>query len=295
MPVTKKKGAIFAVYADTPPRSLASSSSSTSSTTSKRSSPSKATRRALAQLPPAAAKAALKPKALGAVGGIDAPAKDPNALIKKPGVLGAKPVAKPLGARPLSGKPLASKGKVPLREPLRASSGSLAPQRRLGAVPASNAAKPLRAGGGRTFQIFTDEPAPPAAAPTAPTSANLPSALAAKASRPLEVEDKENGAPRPALATKSVRAPLGGVSKKIATKRPLQQRTVSVLLDASEAYGASREEPAGFRDVFVSPGWLLDLRGSCANEARHWHRSCNRVHRTTEGGRERTRADTNKV
>lgn len=255
MPVTKKKGAIFAVYADTPPRSLSSSSSS--STSSKRSSsPSKAnaTRRALAPLPAAAAKtAALKPKALGAVGGVDVPKE--NLVKPKQGVLASKPAGKPLAAKPLSSKPLSAKplaskplaGKgMPLREPLRASSGSLAPQRRLGAVPTS-AAKPLRAGGGRTFQIFTDEPA----APAAPTTVTTAIASAPKPARG-EVEDKENGAPRPALATKSIRAPLGGVTKKMPTKRPLQQRTVSVLLDASEAYGANGEEPAGFRDVFVS-------------------------------------------
>lgn len=248
MPVTKKKGAIFAVYADTPPRSLSSSASSSAS--SKRSSsPSKATRRALAPLPAAAAKtAALKPKTLGAVGGVDVPVKD--SLVKpKAGVLGSKPLsAKPLSSKPLAGKPLAGKG-MPLREPLRASLGSLAPQRRLGAVP-SAAAKPLRAGSGRAFQIFTDEPS--SSAPAALPSTAIPAAASLGKPARGEVDDKENGAPRPALAIKSVRAPLGGVTKKLPTKRPQQQRTISVLLDASEAYGAHGEEPAGFRDVFVS-------------------------------------------
>lgn len=276
MPVTKKKGAIFAVYADTPPR--ASLSASGSSTSSRRSaSPTKSAqpsataaqpRRALAPLPPTGARALQPkaPKALGAVGGVAGVAgvseKDflgkPKILASKPlgaKSLGAKPLSTKSQAKPLAGKPLARKplGTTSEMKPLRASAGSLAPPR-----------APLRAGAGRTFDIFIDAPAL-AAKPRAGAGAGrafeifiddaAPVAPIAKPARPLasSAEDKENGPPRAALASKTV-APLGGVTKKAAGK-PLRARLlaplvpVPVLADASDAYGASGDEPAGFRDV----------------------------------------------
>lgn len=261
MPVTKKKGAIFAVYADTPPRSLSSSaSSSSSSSVAKRSgSPTKssmAPRRALAQLPPTAAKSAsaLEPKVLRSVSGLPEPTKE---ISKKP--LGVKPLsAKPLSAKPLSAsgmtplasKPLAVKKPLAGAKPLRGSAGSVPPPRRFGAVPApTSSTKPLRAGSGRTFQIFTDETVP------IPPTQNVSPKLAPP---PVDADDKENSAPRRPLASKPLGsktgvAPLGGVTKKIPSKQPPRSRPVfSVLLDASEAYGASGPEPVGFRDVLVS-------------------------------------------
>jgi hypothetical protein len=264
MPVTKKKGAIFEIYADSPPGPAGNTRSAVSVSPTRPSSSASASassrsRRPLANLPVARP----KPLALGE--------KKPlsrSATADKPA---AKKLAVFVDPTETTRKPATRKMDIfvdPTPAPAAISSASTSSSSRRAPPPALSSTKPRR-----LLDVYVDQPQ---SQPQAQSS--RPAALARKRER-ARSPDKENSAPgSPAQRTRS-KAPLGvsgvlGVShsnipsvassassggkKALGAKAPLQPKGqlstksrpvlgIMPLADVSVAYEASGAEPEGFR------------------------------------------------
>ncbi|KAK1924744.1 hypothetical protein DB88DRAFT_539550 [Papiliotrema laurentii] len=250
MPVTKKKGAIFAIYADSPSRPTGASSISklrpTSTSinadahaTASSSSPTKkssiATRRPLTSLQPTKTRSS----APAGLSGSKFKVFDDSAKIS-PDVQDTK-VSKSKSSTnaTTTAKPSLSSSTKPKRTPLAAATKAK-----------------------RQFEIFSDpSPAPPVVA-SAPNSSKDTSPLKRSRLTPRKKqseEDKENAAPTlsdsPASRTRSKTASQAAQSPIKDSKRvkggPV--RADAPLADVSSAYGATGEIPSGFKTQGIRP------------------------------------------
>lgn len=219
MPVTKKKGAMFAIYADSPEPATASRATSAPRSPTKKTAAGSSTRRALSSLEPTAARRVSSTTT--GISGADKPSSSSSSSLGKP--LSLKPSSsdakKPLSSKPLSNKPLSS--------------------------TSSSGAKPTRTSAPkRQFEIFAD----PVPTSTSSTTTEKPRALA---KRRADAHDKENAvAPdSPSQRTRSkVRDVAPVLKKKTTSLAPRRVLADQPLADVSIAYGADGDEPEGFRD-----------------------------------------------
>ncbi|KAL1411234.1 hypothetical protein Q8F55_002185 [Vanrija albida] len=110
MPVTKKKGAMFAIYADSPPKESPTGVSGASSARSPSKKPS-GTRRALTALEPAATRRGFPSSAGTGLSGADRPVKAPLGKLPSKGEL-----RQPLGAKLGTARPAAKPKAAPKRQ-----------------------------------------------------------------------------------------------------------------------------------------------------------------------------------
>ncbi|BEJ16096.1 hypothetical protein CspHIS471_0507010 [Cutaneotrichosporon sp. HIS471] len=217
MPVMKKKGAIFPIYADTPPRAGPAP----------REEPAQPRdgRRALANIEPAPVrrKTSASPSSKRRALAPRSPTRstrtkmdvfvDPDAQMERPkrSALASKPLmSKPLSKSP-SGKPLASK-------PLASKSQSQSQSQSLNArASSSSLSKPPVKRRTRT--------------PMDKENAVLPDSPASRTRSKLRLADEPKSKPKTARAFTVFADPLA---------------------DVSEAYGATGEEPEGFREQGTS-------------------------------------------
>ncbi|GMK55390.1 hypothetical protein CspeluHIS016_0204460 [Cutaneotrichosporon spelunceum] len=220
MPVTKKKGAIFPIYADTPPRAGPAPREEPAR------DPPRDGRRALANIEPApvrrktsASPSSSKRRALTprSPSRVNTRTKmdvfvDPGAQMEKPKrtALAAKPLmSKSLSSKSLSGKPLASK---PLTTKAVSPSLSLKPH-----TSATSLSKPAAK---RRARTQTDK-----------ENAALPDSPASRTRSKMRLPDEPKSKAKTVPAFTVFADPLG---------------------DVSEAYGATGEEPEGFREQGTS-------------------------------------------
>lgn len=270
MPLTKKKGAIFAIYADTPPRAGSSSTASSSLPASPSATPASAhterkpSRPALAALEPAPTKSATRTKGFpsSSTSESSGPSKTRRAVSPLPSS-SRNPTAS--GASTSSTGRRTRKLEVfsdPDPAPSKAGTRTLEPSKPL---PSALQPKPLSAAS--SSKPTSKDGSKEKSKPLAPKSSSSSAALKVKRARsPI---DKENLPDSPASRTRSkarlasaalqqsentsqsLQAKLAAAAKKPTAKKTQKAFTVfadNALADVSEAYGASGEEPAGFRD-----------------------------------------------
>ncbi|TXT14412.1 uncharacterized protein COLE_00605 [Cutaneotrichosporon oleaginosum] len=231
MPVTKKKGAIFAVYADTPPRA---------GPAPKEPSQPREGRRALTNIEPAPTRRKASPEGKRRALAPRSPSRSTRSKMdvfvdtdavqtERPRrALAARPLSTKL-AKPLSNTSMIASAKAPSSKPLAAKSVLNQPN-------ASSS----------SFEPSLSKHA--MSKPSSSKSAARPRAALVKRAR--SPTDKENAAPpdSPASRTRSkLVLPKPSIEKK-PMKKSSRAFTVFVdpLADVSEAYGASGDEPAGF-------------------------------------------------
>ncbi|KAL7422222.1 hypothetical protein Q5752_002868 [Cryptotrichosporon argae] len=260
MPVTKKKGAIFAIYADSPVASTSTAASMSTSTASSAArpapaaSPSKRTRRPLGAASSADVQRPLgaKPLALGkpALGKTalnqTAPGKPVSVLGSKAAALASKQAATPAssgvdsrtkqrqGVATGAGGAMSKRAHSPLDTPAKRTRGADADRENRDKENADAVIGPLDSPAART-RSKTARPAPARAEPPR------------RAARPVNDENADPFGPAP---THTAKRPPPGSGTKAALSRP-RVRADGPLADVSEVYGASGIEPDGFRDAGV--------------------------------------------
>lgn len=232
MPVTKKKGAIFAVYADTPPRAGPAPREP-----SEPREPPRDGRRALANIEPAPtrrkASSSEKRRALAPRSPTRSSRGKMDVFVDLEADKPAEKKRSALAVKPLASKPLSSNS-LPTSSEARSSKP----------LPQPLAAKPL------------SKPVPSSSSLSKPLLTKKTRApLAKRARSPTDKENTYAPPDSPASRTRSkLRLPDAPSEGKSKPKKTARAFTVFAdpLADVSEAYGASGNEPEGFREQGAS-------------------------------------------
>ncbi|ORY22770.1 hypothetical protein BCR39DRAFT_550921 [Naematelia encephala] len=277
MPVTKKKGAIFAIYADSPTHSSTTTHGppksvipSTSTSPTKRTCTSKSTRKALSALQPSTTKGFPVSSIKSDVSTLKPTSTSTN---PKPSTLATKLAAHPT-KRQLE---IFSSPSIPTKPPMQHTGGSPAKRtRQTPRVDKENNPPPIEGSPASRTRSKTSSIGSMAQLQFAKLASSSPrpkkqSGLLGKSATTIQREDSDtflsgvhlqlaDGQPSGLTprATRSVsesmngprstskRTPGGEVKRK--GGKGLGVRADGPLVDVSEAYGASGEEPVGFRD-----------------------------------------------